>query len=144
MNNRQPRTRSTWFDRVWPGALFLTTVLGITGVAGACVAYNTSGAIGVVAVGLAVMIVQCGSFGALSLTACAGAGMESLRWHLGAMVCRFGFPFIAGILLYRYGGRIAEAGVFGWIVVFYLLALAVETPLATRIVRRAPPVGGRA
>ena len=38
-------------------------------------------------------------------------------------------PLAAGFALQRRGGALAEAGVFGWIVVFYVAALIVKTLL---------------
>jgi len=68
----------------------------------------------------------------------------ALLWHgtpngvvgaLGGTMVGMFPPLVLGTVLQRRGGPLAEAGVFGWIVVFYLSALVVKTLLV------APSVG---
>ena len=49
---------------------------------------------------------------------------------------RTGVPLVAGLLLANWGGPLAEAGIFGMIMGFYLLTLAAETLLALRLAPR--------
>jgi hypothetical protein len=61
---------------------------------------------------------------------------------LGGMIVRLGAPMAVGVASSEAGGPLADAGVFGLIVVFYLVALAVETLLLVRALqepRRAAP-----
>ena len=51
------------------------------------------------------------------------------------MIFRMGLPMGVGLLLNYGGGPLASAGVFGWIVVFYLLTLAVETLLSLHLAK---------
>lgn len=51
-----------------------------------------------------------------------------------AMLFRMAIPMVAGVVLTNLGGPLAEAGVFGMIVGFYLVGLLVETLLAVRLV----------
>ena len=44
-----------------------------------------------------------------------------------------GLPMGVGLALTRTGGPLAEAGLFGMILVFYLVGLVVETILSVRI-----------
>ena len=53
---------------------------------------------------------------------------------LGSMLIRMALPLVAGTALSRQGGPLAEAGVFGMIVVFYLFTLAIETWLSVSLV----------
>lgn len=56
---------------------------------------------------------------------------RQLMFHLlFGMVFRMGLPFGLGVWLQSRGGPLAAAGVFGYIVGFYLLTLVVETLLA--------------
>ena len=51
-----------------------------------------------------------------------------------ATLFRMAIPMATGIVLTKVGGPLAEAGVFGMIVGFYLVGLLVETLLAVRVV----------
>jgi hypothetical protein len=53
------------------------------------------------------------------------------------MVFRMGLPFGTGVWLQSRGGPLAEAGVFGYIVGFYLLMLLAETVLAVSYFKAA-------
>ena len=78
---------------------------------------------------------------------CLGAGLvaltllslfrEPLQAFNGvglAMLVRMAIPMATGVVLTKLGGPLAEAGVFGMIVGFYLVGLLVETLLAVRLV----------
>ena len=61
----------------------------------------------------------------------AAPSSNTIRTITGnAKLFRFGLPLAGGLYLTRQGGSLAESGVFGMIVVFYLITLAVETPLS--------------
>lgn len=45
-----------------------------------------------------------------------------------------GIPLVFGMLMHTAGGPLAEAGLFGMILVYYLLALAAKTVLAVQLV----------
>lgn len=49
---------------------------------------------------------------------------------------RTGIPLVFGMLLHNAGGPLAESGLFGMILVYYLLTLAVETILAVQLVSK--------
>jgi hypothetical protein len=51
------------------------------------------------------------------------------------MMFRMGLPLVAGLALDGAGGPLASAGVFAMVLVFYMLALAVETPLSLQLLR---------
>jgi hypothetical protein len=49
------------------------------------------------------------------------------------MLFRMGLPLVTGVVLTRAGGPLADAGLFGMIMVFYLVGLVVETTLSVRV-----------
>lgn len=52
---------------------------------------------------------------------------------LGSIFFRMGLPLVVGVWLNSLNGPLAQAGVFGMILVYYLIALAVETVLSLRV-----------
>ncbi len=93
-------------------------------------AYSVHGAPGITAAVVAAAICTLAATLALVSTALLRGPQAALYAVLFGMVFRLGLPLAAGIFLSNRGGPLAEAGVFGFIVVFYLLTLAVETPLS--------------
>ena len=84
---------------------------------------------------------------AVAAVVCLGAGLVALTFlslfreprqafnGVGlAMLFRMAIPMATGVVLTKLGGPLAEAGVFGMIVGFYLVGLLVETLLAVRLV----------
>ena len=73
-----------------------------------------------------------------------GLALASLMWWrrqnlpiqgaLSAIGVRTFIPLGAGVFLSSRGGALAEAGVFGLIVVFYLVTLVVDTLISVKIV----------
>lgn len=77
------------------------------------------------------------AFGICAASANA-AMIPAILWHgtpngvvgaLGGSLLGMFPPLFAGLILQQREGALAEAGVFGWIVVFYLAALMVKTLL---------------
>lgn len=62
---------------------------------------------------------------------------QALSGILLGMLVRLGLPLAVGIILDHKAGDLSRAGVFGWIVVFYLIALIAETSLSVRILRHS-------
>lgn len=60
---------------------------------------------------------------------------RALHAALAGMLFRMGIPLVGGLWLHHQGGALAQAGVFGQVVIFYLWTLVVETCLSL------PPVG---
>lgn len=91
---------------------------------------------------------QAGVLAALvAAVVCLGAGLVAITFlaifrepqvafnGVGlAMLFRMAIPMATGVVLTKLGGPLAEAGVFGMIVGFYLVGLLVETLLAVRLV----------
>ena len=74
---------------------------------------------------------------ALTVTALGSTPQNPVAGLLLGMAIRTGVPLAAAIFLSRREGMFAEGGVFGWIVLAYLVMLAVETLLAVRLDRMA-------
>lgn len=47
---------------------------------------------------------------------------------------RTGLPLSTGLLLQHQGGELAQGGVFGMILLYYFVALALETALSVRLI----------
>jgi hypothetical protein len=53
---------------------------------------------------------------------------------LGSMIFRMGVPLVLGIALQQNHEQLAAAGIFGTILLYYLLSLIVETLLSVRLI----------
>jgi hypothetical protein len=133
---------SRWVDGRRPFSLpaacawLLVAVLLAYAVIGA-IAGQQHGAAGWTAAAVAAGIcwlAQTLSMIATSLTRGPLRGLYSLVYGLA-----FGFagPFAAGLILSRRVPQLADAGVFGLIVAFYLVTLAVGTLLTVRLIAQA-------
>jgi hypothetical protein len=127
-NDRRPRPvmiRSTATLGLSLVTAFL--VLGWTG-------YVRAGWSGVFAAGVASGICLASGVAALwvSTRACARNGVQAVL--IGTLI-RTGAPLVLGVILASRGGPLAEAGVFGMILICYLLMLVVETLLAVRVMK---------
>lgn len=100
---------------------------------------STRGTNGVLAASAAAGICWFGSTVALLLAGYTSRSNQGVQGHLLGMFFRLGLPLIAGMMLQKAGGPLAEAGVFGLIVVFYLITLVAETVLSLRFIKRSNP-----
>jgi hypothetical protein len=96
--------------------------------------YCRSGAAGLLAAVVAGAVCWFGALAALVVVGLMRGGPQVLHGVLLSMFFRMGLPLVAGITLSQAGGPLAEAGVFGMIVVYYLIGLFVETLLSVRLV----------
>ena len=130
----QPATRdrstSLWGACI---ALSLTTLLVLPIFAG--VGYWRSDMLGVQSAAVAAAICWVGAMLALLLGGLMRGTKQAVNGVLLGMFFRLGVPLGAGLALYRQGGELAEAGVFGMILAFYFVTLFVETLLAVRLIR---------
>ena len=95
--------------------------------------YISYGMTGVIAALVAAGTCWMGGTLALISTAIASRGSTAAMWALlFGMLFRMGLPLAVGLALNRAGGPLASAGVFGMVLVFYLLILVVETPLSIK------------
>ncbi len=121
------------------GLAVLTVALGVTLLGVGWWSQAQQGRDGLQAAVVAAAICWLGSSLALILTAISRGPQAAVWTLLFGMLFRMGLPLAAGLMLQRAGGPLAEAGVFGKVLIFYLVALAVETPLSLRVLR--PPAG---
>ncbi len=77
-----------------------------------------------------------GSTAALVIAGLASRTNHVVQGHLLGMFLRLGLPLVAGLVIQKAGGTLAEAGVFGLIVVFYLITLVAETVLSLQLIKR--------
>src|SRR5437870_31246 len=98
---------------VWLSLVVLVAFLIVGGAVGA-----TRGVGGFLAAALAAGLCWFGSTVALLIAGSLGSN-RAVYGHLTGMFFRLGVPLMAGIAFQRQGGWLAEAGVFGLIVVFY-------------------------
>ena len=103
-------------------------------------AHERSGAVGVQAAAVAAAV--CWFSGTLALVSASlfRDPRQMMFQLLFGMIFRMGLPLGIGIMLQTRGGVLSHAGVFGYIVGFYLLTLVVETFLALTL---AKPAGTR-
>lgn len=71
---------------------------------------------------------------ALMITAISQRLHQGVQGILGAMLVRMSVPLLALFLLPQAGGPLADSGVAGMLIGFYLVTLAVETWLSLRFV----------
>ena len=133
---RPTANHSSWLGSLWRNALVLTVIVFLAAVICSIVASKSSGSGGLTAVAVAATAVWIGSLLALACRAFAMANPDQLHWHLAAMMPQFAIPFVVGLFLKTKEGPLAEAGVFGWIVVLFLVALVAESLLAVRTLAR--------
>ena len=113
-------------------AIVLLALLIVGGVVG-----STRGVNGVLAASTAAGICWFGSTLALLIAGYTSRSNQAVQGYLLGMFFRFGLPIGAGMLLQSAGGALAESGVFGLIVVFYLVTLVTETILSLGFIKRA-------
>jgi hypothetical protein len=138
--NSQPPTKR---GAVLRACFWLTIALALVYPAFAAFGYWRAGETGLAAASVAGAVCWLGTLAALLLTGLL-QGELAIQGVLSGMAFRFGLPFLAGILLTKNGGPLAEAGVFGMIVVYYLFGLLVETLLSVRLVNGVTGSAARA
>ncbi|MEW4454216.1 hypothetical protein AB1L30_16200 [Bremerella sp. JC817] len=128
----QPAPKLAWQD-------FLPCLWMLLGVVGvfplfAAYGYTKYQLDGVFAAVTAASVVLLAMEAALLLTILFRSSEMKIQSVLLGMFFRAGIPLVFGMLMHKAGGPLAEAGLFGMILVYYLLTLAVETILAVQLV----------
>lgn len=103
-------------------------------------AQTQHGVVGIQAVLFAALICWGSSLVALTLIATYKHTPLMLPAALAGIGLRTGVPLAIGLILKQANGPLAEAGVIGMIMVYYLLTLLVETVLAARLLQLAANV----
>jgi hypothetical protein len=113
-------------------SVVLLALLVVGGVVG-----STRGVDGVLAASAAAAICWFGSTMALLMAGYSSRSNQAVQGHLLGMFFRLGLPLVAGMILQKSGGPLAGAGVFGLIVVFYLITLVAETVLSLQFIKQS-------
>ena len=129
--------RANWIEKLPPlrlvtGWLILSAAMLLFFVPAAAIAFWLHGQSSVLAAAVAAAVCWLGSSLALAGTVAVGhRGINGLLYTvLVGLVFNCALPFAVGLILSRIGGPLADAGVFGLIVIFFQFALLVETLLA--------------
>ena len=112
----------------------LTAVLLAAWPAFAWFGHHNHGAAGLQASVVAGVVCWIGASAALFLVALL-QGPLAVHGTIAGIFFRMWLPLGTGVLLDNMNRPLAEAGVFGMILLYYLVALAVEMPLSLRLVR---------
>lgn len=115
---------------------WLTLALVVVLLAAGAWSFERHGESGLVAALVAFAVCWTAGAAALAITGLARTPERAMHGLLLSMLVRMGLPLAAGIVLQGRGGPLAEANVFGLIVVFYLVMLAVEAFLSVRLVKQ--------
>jgi hypothetical protein len=118
---------------VWYACALLTLVVAVAFPLFAWVGYNSYGWNGVAASGVAAGCCWLGALAALIFGALLSRSGNAANGVLLGMLFRMGIPLAFGIALDRRGGPLADAGVFGMILVYYFVTLVAETALSLKL-----------
>ncbi|WP_147274401.1 hypothetical protein [Bremerella cremea] len=129
-NSNAPKATAHDF---WPCLWMLLGVMGVFPLF-AAYGYTRYELLGVFSAATAATVVLLGMEAALVLTILFRESDFKIPSVLLGMFFRTGIPLVFGMLMHTAGGPLAEAGLFGMILVYYLLTLAVETVLAVQLV----------
>ncbi|HUY37152.1 MAG TPA: hypothetical protein VMV69_30855 [Pirellulales bacterium] len=103
--------------------------------AAACVEYARAGAMSAAAVGAAAVTCWVASVLSLVLSSSWRRTPQAITGILAGVLVRMTLPMGVAVLSQAVSGPLAKAGLFGWIVCFFLLTLVVETLLLVRLLR---------
>lgn len=139
MNGENPEKLipSPDWPRVIGSCVWLTLALLLVFPAFAWFGYSQHGLTGLAAAAIAGGICWLGALLALVCSAMFQGPQQAANSMMLGMMFRMGLPLGTGLLLTMQKGALAEAGVLMMILVYYLLAMAVETLLSLRFVNSA-------
>ena len=126
----QPQTRSASMG-IGVALGLLTLALGLVFPLFAWYGNATYGSWGLVSAGVALGVCWFGATAALLVV--NFTRHAPTHGLLGSIFFRMGLPLVVGVWLNSQNGLLAQTGVFGMILVYYLIALAVETVLSLRV-----------
>jgi len=118
------------------GCAVLAAVVWLAFPIAAYFAHVQRGVPGVVAVAIAAVVCWLASTAALVVTSRYSATKSAATGVFLGMFLRTGVPILSAIVLTSSSRELAQGGVFGAFVVFFLLTLSVETVLVMRIINR--------
>lgn len=124
--------------------LLLTAAAVLAGVAAGWFAYVRQGSAGVVAVAVADATCWLAAMAALVLAGSLRNTPHAVGGILGGTLVRMLAPLAVGLGCRLAAPELFRVGLLGWMVIFFLLALAVETLLLVGVVRSSRAALGAA
>ncbi len=115
--------------------LWLLLAVGLVFLPSSCFAFSRHGWVGLVAAGLSGLICLLPACLALYVTATTAGSPNALAGTFFGIFLRTVVPFAVSLMLVQISKPLADAGLFGLVLINYLVVLAVETFLAVRIVQ---------
>jgi len=116
------------------GCALLGIALLLTSIGASLTVLRDQGTNGFYACMVALAICWLSGSLALAITLVTLGGQQAVSGMFLATAVRTGLPLACGIMLSIVGGPLADAGLFGLIVVHYLVALVTETCVAVKVV----------
>lgn len=126
------------------GAVLLSLLVMLSLPVAGSLAHAQSGWTGVVAVIVAASVCCLSAILALVVTERFRGTPNAVPALMGSMLIRTMVPLGIGFAISRSHRELFEVGVFGWVLVYYLGCLAVETLFAVRLLGRGQDVEARA
>lgn len=127
---------------------WLIGIVAMVWAVAAAVAHAGHGVAGVRAVSLAAAVCLCSAVVAVVLASIHSGTQAAVGWILAGDGIAMAIPLATGMLVTERSVSLAEAGLFNWIVLFFLVSLATKTLLIAPLVQAkrtaAPSVGDAA
>ena len=125
--------------RIIPSAAILALVIAMAFPVIAWFGFQRHGTQGILAAAIAATVCLLSGVVALVVTGLSQGTSSSATGLLASMGIRTGLPLAVGLILSSSNEALASAGVFGMILVYYFIMLAVETTLAVRLINANRP-----
>ena len=102
-------------------------------------AFSRHGTGGIMTAGVAAMICFLPAAAALYLIALTTGTPNALSGTLASMILRTALPFFVTIFMVQAFKPLADMGLFGMVLINYLVVIAVESALAVRLIQTLAP-----
>ena len=119
---------------IWGSCALLTGSMLLFFPAFAWFGYTRHNSDGLIAAAVAGAVCWLGATLALVIARLLGGPQYGVHGILLGIMFRTGIPFLLGSALSHFNRPLAEAGLFGMVVVYYLLTLVIETLLVIRLI----------
>lgn len=134
MNSAAGEPKQCGYRSVALGIALVGAVLGVATVVAAVIVYERYGIDGVLACVLAAAVCWVSAATALFVIVQTSGGPQAVAGLMLSIGVRTFPPFMVGVASTVIHSRLADAGLFGLIVVFYLIALVAETGVAMKLI----------
>jgi hypothetical protein len=133
VNSAANEPKNNGYRSVALGIALLGAVLAIAAACIAAFAFERHGMDGVLAAVLAAVVCWISASAALFITVQTTGGPQAVAGLFLSIAIRTFPPLLLGVASTAMHGRLSEAGLFGFIVILYLIALLVETCVAVKL-----------